>query len=180
MPVIVNFRTEVRPYSGYAERQFPIGAWIASGTLTGDASGGFVQANFLFQFGQQALVTEMYNLEQFSVDMGVAAAPSIQAELQTRNMDILAPGRTIGVQRWQFALLSDGAGNSINQLADQAGLPIWLGAPHTPLLECGIRWQFVNALDQVFTITCQGYIWGSRSVLAPGGPQRPPFGIFGK
>lgn len=176
MTIAQNFRTEVRPYSGYNDPSLPIGAWIGQGVLIGNATGGFLQMNLLFQFGQQELVSELYNVEQFTAD--VSANTTQVAEIQTRNMDRLAGDRLVGVQRWQFPVIGDGVNNAMSQLESQAGLPIFLGRPTTRLLECGVRVQFANTDLLTFSCTLQGYIWGPRSVLAEGGPRRPVNGLF--
>lgn len=177
MTVAGNFRTEMRPYSGYDEPQLPIGAWIGAGDIVGDATGGFVQMNFLFQFGQQPLNPNLFNVERFTAE--VSANTTQRANIEDRNMDNLAPGRPVGVERWSFELTGDGVSNAIVSVASQSGLPMWLGQCVEALLECGVRFQFVNTTLLTFTVRCQGYVWGPRSILAPGGPQRPPFGFLG-
>lgn len=177
MPVISNFRTEMRPYSGYRDPSLPVGAWIANGALIGDLSGGFIQMNFLFQFGQQPLNSQLYNIERFSAD--ISASLSLLGEIQTRQMDNLAPGRPVGVQRWIFDITGDNVNNASCKLDSFSGLPIWLGSCQEAFLECGVRFQFQNLDGLTHTVTVQGYVWDPRSVLAPGGPQRPPNGFLG-
>ncbi len=177
MTLILNLRTETRPYSGYEDPSLPVGAWIGAGSLVGDASAGFLVMNFLFQFGQQPLNSQMYNVERVAAEVSVGTTQ--QGHIETRNMDELAPNRPVGVQRWSFALVDDGADNAIIDLASQAGLPMWLGRATAPLLECGVRVQFTNTNLLTYTVALQGYFWGPRSILAPGGPQRPPNGFLG-
>lgn len=177
MTVAGSFRTEVRPYSGYIQPALPVGAWIAFGVLTGNGSGGFVQLNFLFQFGNNPLNSQLYSLEQFTAETNAAATEPGDFELI--NMDRLTQQTDLEVTRQSFAAISDGVGSAIVPMREMAGLPFWMGGPNTALLECGLRFQFANTNLRVYTVSCQGYIWGPRSVLAPGGPQRPPNGFFG-
>lgn len=167
----------MRPYSGYVDPSLPIGAWIAAGDRLGDASGGFVQMNFLFQFGQQPLNPNLFNIERLTAE--VSANTTQRANVQTRQMDNLAPGRPVGVQRWDFVMTGDGVNNAIMDFASQAGMPMWLGQCQQALFECGFRVQFVNTNTLTYTVRAQGYVWGPRSILAPGGPQRPPNGFLG-
>ena len=177
MTLIANFRTETRPYSGYEDPALPMGSWIASGALVGNGSGGFLVMNFLFQFGQQPHNSQLYNVERVAAEVSVGTTQ--QGHIETRQMDNLAPGRPVGVQRWSFALTDDGADNAIIDLASQAGLPMWLGQCQEALLECGVRVQFTNTNLLTYTVALQGYFWGPRSILAAGGPQRPPNGFLG-
>ncbi len=177
MSVASNFRIETRPYSGYADPSLPVGAWITQGVLAGNATGGAVQMNFLFQFGNNPLNSQLYSLEQFTAETN--ASVTEVADFETINMDRLTPNLVLPVTRQQFPVIADGIGSAIAQLGDMAGLPFWLGGPNTALLECSIRFQFTNTNLRVYTVSAQGYIWGPRSVTAPGGPQRPPNGFFG-
>lgn len=177
MSVATNFRTEVRPYSGYDAPALPVGAWIAQGVITGDASGGASQMNFLFQFGNNPLNSQLYSLEQFTAESN--SANTEQGDFETINMDRLTSQLVLPVTRQAFTITADAIGSAVASLGDMAGLPFWLGGPNVANLECGLRFQFQNTNTRVHTVSCQGYIWGPRSMLAEGGPQRPLNGFFG-
>jgi len=173
------FRVETRPYSGYAEPAFPIASWIAQGSIIGNATGGSATIVLQISAGEATPVSEMYNLEQLHVD--TQAPVTEQIIMATQFMDNLAPNRPAAEQSWVIPLTTTGANDSVMALIQNAGLPIWLGAP-LAVFGAGVssaltfEWQNVNL--QASEVTAQGYIWGPRSVLAPGGPQRPPFGLF--
>jgi len=172
----VEFRFETRPYTGYVDPAFPIGAWIGSGRLLGNATGGVAQMNFLAQQSEAQRVTELYNIEQVAVS--VDHNSTILAAMFTEQMDVLNPNvRATQVQRWRILLTSD-SNDAIMSLGDLAGLPIWLGAPTDGGAAAGISFTFPNIDTRNYDVTVQGYIWGPRSMVAPGGPQRPPFGYM--
>ena len=176
MSVQASFRVDVRPYSGYAEPSFPIGAWIAQGGLAGDASGGNLTFDFLFQRDDDALVTELYSLEQISIDSTASANHS--GNMQTIRMDQLAPNRPASPSIWGFFLVARVTGAALD-LEESNILPLWLGAPNLDEGGKGLRFTFANVDLRLFAITIQGYMWGPRSVLASGGPRRPVGGLFG-
>lgn len=177
MTIRTNFRTEMRPFTGYDDPALPVGAWVAQGSITGDVSGGFVQMTFLFQFGQQEHNSQLYSVERAYIEVGEAAVTDHVGFIQTRNMDRMAPGRAL-FQRWAIRTLTDGSNNSVSAFASQAGFPMWLGQPFAALLECGVEVQFENINLAGFACVLQGYVWGPRSIIAPGGPQRPPNGFL--
>lgn len=181
MSVSINFRVDMRPYSGYNDPAFPISGWIAQGGAVGDASGGNLIMDFNFMAGEEIpRISELFNLEQISID--TASAVSEVILMETRNMDVLSPARAASPQKWAWitnAVLGNSAIRS--DFVPKGPLPIWLGVPNqdAPSQEGGIRFTWTNVDLRLYAITLQGYRWGPRSVLAPGGPQRPPFGYFG-
>ena len=177
MVVTADFRVDVRPYSGYSNPSLPIASWIAEGGVVGDASGGSVFMNFLFQPDGQANVSEMYNLEQLAMDSSGDATR--QMTLQTLGMDQLSVNRPATDRRWMFEV------DNVTQVAIGAlnirstMLPLWLGAPNRDEGDAGLRFVTQN-VDLLFLfVSIQGYMWGPRSVMAEGGPQRPVGSLFG-
>jgi len=178
MAVTANFRVDIRPYSGYSDPSLPIASWVAQGGIAGDASGGTIFMNFLFQRDEDAQISELFNLEQIAFDTSTEAVVDVQ--LDTRNMDTLAPNRPLTDQRWMFS--TDGVaatGSSALRLDQSLLLPIWLGSPNRVEGESGLRFQTNNIDLLLLLATLQGYMWGPRSVLANGGPRRPVGGLFG-
>jgi len=176
MSVEQDFRVETRPYSGYEDPGLPFAAWVASGELTGDGSGGFVRITFQFQVAESDNVTERYNLEQFHAD--VQLATNSVAIMVFQGMDHTSfPFRPMARQEFALGLQTNGVLDSSVQLRDLAGLPLWMGMP-IPGVSAGLEFQFVNLDGVLFTASGQGYIWGPRAILAPGGPRRPPNGFF--
>jgi len=176
MAVTTSFDVHPRPYSGYANPSLPIASYIAQGTEVGNGTGGSLFLQFLFQRAAARDVSELYNLEQFSIHVDEAA--DIGANLETLAMDHLFGQEPAILQRYSLLLDFAGVGlGNASQVRDQGALPLWLGRPQTGL-DAGIRLEFVNTLLVNYSATIQGYIWGPRAVLAAGGPQRPPQGYF--
>lgn len=179
MVVVGEFRVDVRPYSGYEDPSLPIGAWVAQGGIAGDASGGDLFMIFSFARDDDAQVTELYNLEQVAIDT-TKATGSEAALMDVLNMDQLAFNRPLTDARYAILLADTISGFGVALLEGGfAPLPIWLGAPSRVEGDKGLRFQFDNVDLQLYSIIIQGYIWGPRSVLAPGGPRRPVGGLFG-
>jgi len=172
-----EFRVEVRPYSGHVEPWLPTGSYIAEGGSIGDASGGSVFMNFLFAKEPDPRQSEMYNIEQMAMDV-TPIGGVVRALFRTLQMDNLAPTRIASPQKWQVELGTDLVDEHALNLSFLAGLPLWLGAP-SAATDCGVRFEFDNLDGTLYAVTIQGFIWGPRSVLAPGGPQRPLGGRFG-
>jgi len=177
--VIDDFRVDIRPYSGYANPAFPIASYIAQGGSVGDATAGSVFQNLLFRVGEEPFAVQsaqMYNIEQLSIDAATTASPNCL--MTTTNMDQLAPTRIASPQKWNLHTVSDQVGESSLELQALSGLPIWLGRENSGGLDAGVRFEWDNIDLRLYAVTMQGYCWGPRSVLAEGGPQRPPFGLF--
>jgi len=173
-----DFRVDVRPYSGYRDPGLPIASWIAQAGSVGDASGGVVIQDFFVQLDGAPHISELYNLEQISVDTSSGTVRDVVIE--TRQMDILAPNRRASPQKWK--LVSSGVLGNTNITATQllnSMLPLWLGSPNRDEGDAGLRLTWTNIDLLLYAATLQGYIWGPRSVLAEGGPRRPVGGLFG-
>lgn len=179
MSVFGTFRVDTRPYTGYSDPGLPIGAWIAEAGIVGDVSGGIVRMNFLIELEGGVRISELYNLEQMAVDTSSATGRNIV--LATINMDRLSPARQASPQKWKFQTLA-GPAESALDVEHLAGLPLWFGAPDvdTPAGDKGFSLTFPNVDLLLYAATLQGYFWGPRSVLAPGGPRRPVGGFLGR
>ena len=71
------------------------------------------------------------------------------------------------------------AGEGVALRNEGPRLPIWLGVVGRQEGDSVITFQFDNVNLRLYQIVIQGYMWGPRSVLAPGGPRRPVGGLFG-
>jgi len=171
-----QFAVNTRPYSGYTDPALPIASYIAQGTDLGTVTGGSLFLEFPFQLAAGPDVSNLYNLEQFAIH--VDQNLNIGANLETFAMDHLAGPLVALIQRWSLLVNFGGGGlGNANDFGTMAGLPVWLGRPQTGL-DAGLRFELINTLNVTYTATIQGYIWGPRSVLAQGGPQRPQSGYF--
>ena len=179
MTVVGAFSYDVRPYAGYQDPGLPIASYIAQGGLAGDASGGNVIFTFTFMGEQEEKITELFNLEQFEADTDAAVTESFIIE--TVNMDSLSRNRSASKRKWKGNTATHGSDSAIRVL-DLIQRPWWLGSPNLDARAgtAGLRFNFVNTDLRLYAVTIQGYIWGSRSILAEGGPRRPVGGgLFG-
>jgi len=167
-----DFRIDVRPYSGYSDPGLPVAAWIAEAGAVGDASGGIINMDFLFQRDGDAQISELFNLEQMAMD--TSSATSRPFSLETVNMDSLAPNRPATDQVWRGSTFDiSGLSISAGPINNKLNLPLWLGSPNRNEGDSGLRFQWANVDLLLYFINVQGYMWGPRSVLAEGGPRRP-------
>lgn len=178
MAVGFSFRVDVRPYSGYDDPSLPIAAWVSQAGAAGDASGGSINMDVLFHRDGDPQTSELYNLEQIAIDV-IATGP-LDGSIQSLNMDNLAPNRPLSDQLWSLPIIDAQGSFSALDFNSANVLPLWLGAPNRDIEgDSGIRFFFNNVNNRLIQIITQGFIWGPRSILAPGGPQRPVSGFFG-
>jgi len=172
-----EFRVDVRPYSAYEDPGLPVAAYIAQAGLAGDASGGDLFIDFLFKRSDDEFVSELFNLELVSIDTTVETARNFM--ISTLNMDSLAPNRPASPQKWRVRTQAAPGGTAMDAAAPMNNqLPFWLGSPNRSEGNGGLRFQTPNVDTILYAVTIQGYVWGPRSVLAPGGPRRPGTGLF--
>ncbi len=176
----VDFRVDIRPYSGYSDPGLPIASWIAQGGTAGDASGGILFMNFLFQRDEDPQISELFNLEQIAADTSTAVQRV--GMLRTLNMDVLSASRPLTDMTWR--VFTQAVGGSILfsnfDFLNNNFNPLWLGAPNRVEGDSGLQFQWPNIDLLLYLCTLQGYMWGPRSVLAEGGPRRPVGNLFGR
>jgi len=165
-----------RRWNGWLDPAFPIAYWAVQEAVTGDASGGVITVNFRFSLGGGPHSTLMYSLEQFFVrdTSGVI----IQYALRTINLDDMPGGTSI----WEtsFESMANDNNDAAIQPRDLLGLrKIFLGRTSDPTAASSLTLNLYNGNGNVCSTSAQGYIWDGRSVLANGGPQRPPSGLYG-
>jgi len=177
MAIAQTFRIDIRPYFGYDSPTLPIAAWIGQAGIVGDASGGNIIFDFVFQDTDGPQISELFNFEQLSMDIS-SSAQNRDISIETVNMDSLSRNRPASEQRWQ-TLVSAVSGTANTELQPGWILPLWLGAPSRFEGLSSLRFVTVNVDLLFYAITVQGYMWGPRSMLAPGGPQRPVGAMFG-
>lgn len=162
-----------RQERGWDNASLPIAIWEASGSVTGDASGG----NKVLQINLQTIGTPQglaYSLEQL-----------MATDTEDNNQDLgllVANFAVIGVS-WRYQIrLSFGSAASASAItlgtSDRPAL--FLGLIQQAATTASLSFLLPNVLNAVLSILCRGYIWGPRSVSTlEGGYQRPPAGMFG-
>ena len=176
MSVILDTPYFRRAFAGYELPALPEGFWTASSSVTGDATGGIRQVRVKFQEADQGQSGNMFSLEQLSITIdNETGRPFI---ISTVNMDRM--GNLVGLYSTVGSLASGAAsivGAAIVNTSAIGTRASWLGAP----FEAGealVTFATDNADGELFSVFAQGYIWGPRSVLAAGGPQRPAGGMY--
>jgi len=164
-----------RPFTGYDDPRLPRAFWVGVGSVEGDASGGQRTVQLNFKEAAPGLVTEAYSLEQLTV---VSLETTNRAlEVQTGNMDFIPglPSDAIWLAR---LTLEAGETQSIMQQGDLK-LPAFLGQPRLQTAAAFLLFNAPNVNLVTLIVHAQGYKWDGGALLHPGGPQRPPTGIYG-
>ena len=179
MSVVADFRVDIRPYSAYDDPGLPVASWIAEAGSVGDASGGIVRQDYLFHRDDGNQVSELFSIEQMAVDTTRVA--TVDVILATESMDSLAANRPATNQKWTFQCINVGVlGGNVADFEGNNLLPLWLGAPNRVEGDSGISFTFINVDLILYFTSVQGYMWGPRAMMAPGGPRRPVGGLYGR
>ncbi len=166
-----------RRFSGYADPRYPEGQWVGSVTRGGDATGGTLTASLTFAEATDiAINSRVFSLEELGVSVdGVA---SISSRISTDNLGSGGPAA------FQHRIdLNMPVITTVTTLQPRGEmwsfLPLFLGSMRVLGVTTRILVQMINpgAGDDA-RLECAGYWWGPRSVLADGGPQRPPTGLY--
>lgn len=173
MTTILNLEVVRRVWGGFAGARDPIGHWHQATANTGDATGGSNVINLVFQ--QQAapnLDPQIYSVEQVAVQLD--AAPFSNVRIRSVVMGDLsgADGYVCGVNAAGSQDFGAIAGSNLTWL------PIFLGSARTQGSTTALEFAMDNVDTQNLIVSAQGYIWGSRSRSAPGGPRRPVGGMY--
>lgn len=177
-PLAVNGQivVESRRYSGWVDPRYPIGYWQAALAVGGDATGGALGIDLVFQSALTGFLnSQMYSVERFSI---------FTADSTDRTMKISAPNMggpsNFGFVHEYLVLVEDisGASGTSLRAESQALLPWFLGSQRTAAVTASLSLLTDNTDGVTFTFEAEGYRWSSRSVLVDGGPQRPPTGPY--
>lgn len=163
-----------RRFSGFTEKHLPEGWWWGRVEVTGDASGGQANLSLAFAPVSAAKSSRIFNLEQMSFRTDDVGAGTIQFQ----GSNFVGPGGNTLLHVWGDALVN-GQTQSFLSGASQSALPIFLGSANLQTLQAAYTAVMGNSNLDVFVFEAQGYWWGPRSILVPGGPQRPPFPMYG-
>lgn len=175
MSVIAQGAIKQRLWRGYDDPGLPIGSYIGWLAATGDASGGDVFMQLVFEPEAQNLTGRYFNLEAIEANTSGAAA---DAELLLLGWSPLVEAAFTN-RSWVLKLDFHESGGSALALTDQLKRPIFLG--QTTLAASGSSIQIVldNDNTQTYLLWVEGYIWDARSNQAPGGVRRPTDALYG-
>jgi len=177
MAVTVTFRVETRPWRGYDDPSLPAGSWFAEGSAPGDGTGGALTVDLLFKFSGQALNGNLFNLEA----MSIFAIPGTVTScvVSTARLDFLSPSRPAAGKLFVVPLLLGLTGAGSASGLQELNSPVFLGAAVEAANTAALRFQTDNGVGSLLNINAGGYFWEPRSLLAPGGLNRPPNGLYG-
>lgn len=178
MTIVLDVPIRRLAYRGHDDPSLPTGVWWAAGTIVGDASGGTMQVRAEFKDEGAPVSGEMWNLEEFTAFISdvTALGGFITSPGLTPSRDNPGADRIWRIQFQSNGSLSGAIGT------DRPKLPIFLGsvrggADTVAVLALGLN--NLTVTDSL-SVTMMGYTWGPRSLLAEGGPQRPPRSVFGE
>lgn len=177
MTIVADVRAAPLPWRGHDDPRLPVGVWFASGTVVGDASGGTMQVRFVFSAEGEPVSGDLFNVEQMSC---------LVSSNTGRDGFFIAQGLSpspanVFDRRWSLKIDPMGSLSGNGGLRDgYPRFPIFLGtkrggADTFAALSVGLN--NLTATDSL-SVSVMGYRWGTRSILAPGGPQRPPAGLW--
>lgn len=176
MAIVAQIQVEGRRYSGWVDPRYPIGYWQAALTVTGDATGGGLGIDLIFQTGGPAVLnSQMYSVERFSIASGNATV--LPVRLSAVNMG--GPANEGFLHRYIVSLdPATGVSGLAVSTRDLAFLPWFLGSQRTAGIAASLSLTTDNINGIFFEFEAEGYRWSPRSVLIDGGPQRPPTGLY--
>jgi len=176
MAIVGQIVVESRRYSGWVDPRYPIGYWQAALALTGDASGGSLGIDLVFQLATSpGLNSQLYSVERFGITIGDDSNRVVR--LAAVNMS----GPSNEGFSHEYAIDTNTFTN-ITGVAVRGGeltmLPWFLGSQRIAGTTASLSLGTQNKDAVVFKLEAEGYRWGARSVLVDGGPQRPPTGPY--
>jgi len=177
MAIVGQIIIESRRYSGWLDPRYPIGFWQGALTLTGDASGGALAIDLLFQQANGGAFrnSQLYSVERFAAETDDESS----RDAQIRAVNMGGPDN-VGFLQGYRVIIDSVAGTGKSALATEAMnlVPWFVGAQRTAGVSASVSLVADNANGIAFHFEAEGYRWSPRSVLVDGGPQRPPTGLY--
>lgn len=167
-----------RLWRGWDDPGLPVGAYIASQTVTGDASGGTQIVFFDFAGEGDPVSGRYYNVEQLTAHHSDAA--TVEGTMRAINWESVGP-TGLADRIWSLSFITDGVGDSGLNYSRISGIfPVFLGQPQpVPALASTLDVRIANSLNRVLFAQIQGYIWEPRSNMVDGGLRRPVEALYG-
>lgn len=176
MALVGQIVVESRRYSGWVDPRFPIGFWQAALSVTGDATGGLLAIDLVFQSAFPVFLnSQMYSVER----LGVVILDGVSRSVNVEAVNMAGPANQPFLQRYSFNTdVTTGLGRTSIR-ANQLGiLPWFLGSQREAGTTASLSLVTDNVDTIAYTFEAEGYRWSARSVLIDGGPQRPPTGLY--
>jgi len=181
MAIILTVAPLIRSFRGYEDPALPAGYWFVRSAILGDASGSLMSLDIRFSTTNEPANSLMYSLEQYNVN--VSRVVFLDARLDIGNFDPAPSQASTGsvTHFYAFFLTTDPAvsGRAALNLRDHSFLPLFLGSPNK-FFGTELGTDMENVLGTSMAVNAQGYFWTPGARNAPGGPQRPPNGLYGR
>ena len=141
----------------------------------GDGTGGTRTAGVVFTLASSPrLDSLMYNLEQ----LFIADDDNVTKVLNVRsvNLGVLPEGDTV---EFAYTVAATTGPDATGGLTNPSAYPMLLGSQLVSGVDAELTVTGTNVTGEGLRVKALGYIWDSRALSAPGGPQRPPGSVFG-
>lgn len=170
MSVLAELASRRRAFPGYQDPRYPLYIWVGQTVVVGDATGGTRVASIILATGLGPKVSLLWSLEQLSV---------LDSDNVSKNSDLTFSGmdELLGTQITKLTIV-DGITTASLSPRETPSLPLYMGAHADQSIAAALTLTTTNVDAAVLVLAAQGYVWGSRSRSIPGGPQRPPTGLF--
>lgn len=133
--------------------------------------------NLIFSEATPAVNSRIFSLEQLAL-LSVGDTTGRNWTMFTDNLGLDGPAAL--TNRTNLETVANTV--AVNVALDAKALvflPLFLGSMRVPLIQTRLGVTSLNPGAGIdYRFEAQGYWWGSRSVLADGGPQRPPTGLY--
>lgn len=174
MAIIAIADVVSRKFSGYEDPRYPSGFWVGAGQVTGDASGGDSTLQLNFNPATSLFNSQYYSIEQFMIS--IIANANFLVDMLIANFDLFTP---ITGQRYTIPVIGSEASIANIDLLQHKGMRgLFLGQASNTDTAQSLSFIIDNTTNEVMNVFVQGYIWGVRSTMVEGGPQRPPTGLY--
>lgn len=162
---------EYRGFSGYEDPRYPSGMYEVEGAMIGDATGGNMVLLFDYSLATSPFNSQFYSLEDIRIT--TFQAVDALAELAVVNFDSSV------TTRYTMELVANESGFASLRLNDAlAVIGLFLGRQSSRSANMSLSITLDNDDTILTRAFIAGYLWSARSVAVPGGPQRPPTGLY--
>ncbi len=178
MAVTQRRTVELRPWNAFENPAFPEGSWFVHFLMAHAGGGGAATMEARVQETGESLSSRLWSIEQMTYDTLVSLA-GVGLEVRSVNLETFQRLQVADFSR-QLTLASFATGGRGIASRDLAAFPWFLGAPRIQGLAAGFDVVTTDGgIGERSNMLASGYYWGPAARNAPGGPQRPPTGLFG-
>lgn len=165
-----------RQFRGYEDPSLPLLYWAATVSVVGDGSGGQRQLSMIFNPSTAPRPPLFYSLEQLTIfDSDNNAKAGV---LEAINLDDVGGITMIMTRVMPLVAGLTQSGPTVVDLEAIQGY--YIGGAVDAGTETRLGFRSTNVTGTVLVANAQGYAWGPRSILAPGGLQRPVQGLYSR